>query len=99
MSPQLQQVLAEIDRLSSTEQSQVIEYINIRQRSSVLETITNLRSQQPSFKTPQEIDAEILEEKAAFKTYNLPTPYDSFGAVAILMKSFKQSSGDCRSIE
>jgi hypothetical protein len=66
MSPQLQQVLAEIDRLSSTEQSRVIEYINTRQRSSVLETITNLRSQQISFKTPEEIDAEILEEKAAW---------------------------------
>ena len=74
MSPQLQQILTEIDspeerlrqRLSSTEQIQVIEYINTRQRSSVLETITNLRSQQESFKTPEEIDAEILEEKAAW---------------------------------
>ncbi|AFY95724.1 hypothetical protein [Chamaesiphon minutus] len=66
MSPQLQQVLAEIDRLSPTEQIQVIEYINTRQRSSVLETITNLRSQQASFKTPEEIDAEILEEKASW---------------------------------
>jgi hypothetical protein len=66
MSPQLQQVLTDIDRLSSTEQIQVIEYINTRQRSSVLETITNLRSQQPSFKTPKEIDAEILEEKASW---------------------------------
>jgi hypothetical protein len=68
MSPQLQQVLAEVDRLSSTEQIQVIEYISTRQRSSVLETITNLRSQQISFKTPEEIDAEILEEKAAWTT-------------------------------
>lgn len=66
MSPQLQQVLAEIDRLSSTEQIQVIEYINTRQRSSVLEIIANLRSQQASFKTPEEIDAEIIEEKAAW---------------------------------
>jgi hypothetical protein len=66
MSPQLQQVLAEIDRLSSTEQIQVIEYINTRQRSSVLEIIANIRSQQESFKTPEEIDAEILEEKAAW---------------------------------
>jgi hypothetical protein len=66
MSPQLQQVLTEIDRLSSTEQIQIIEYINTKQRSSVLETITNLRSQQASFKTPEEIDAEILEEKAAW---------------------------------
>jgi hypothetical protein len=66
MSPQLQQVLAEIDQLSSTEQIQIIEYINTKQRSSVLETITNLRSQQISFKTPEEIDAEILEEKAAW---------------------------------
>jgi hypothetical protein len=52
--------------LSSTEQIQVIEYINTRQRSSVLETIINLRSQQASFKTPEEIDAETLEEKAAW---------------------------------
>ena len=66
MSPQLQQVLTEIDRLSSTEQIQIIKYINTRQRSSVLETITNLRSQQVSFKTLEEIDAEILEEKAAW---------------------------------
>jgi hypothetical protein len=66
MSPQLQQVLTEIDRLSSPERIQVIEYINTRQRSSVLETIANLRSQQPSFKTPEEIDAEILAEKAAW---------------------------------
>ncbi len=64
MSPQLQQVLTEIDQLSSIEQIQVIKYINTRQRSSVLETIANLRSQQASFKTPEEIDAEILEEKA-----------------------------------
>jgi transposase len=66
MSPQLQQLLIEIDRLSSTEQIQVIEHINARQRSSVLETIANLRSQQKSFKIPEEIDAEILEEKAAW---------------------------------
>jgi hypothetical protein len=74
MSAQLQQVLTEIDspeerlrqRLSSTEQIQIIEYINTRQRSSVLETITNIRSQQASFKTPEEIDAEILEEKTAW---------------------------------
>jgi hypothetical protein len=40
------------------------------QRSSVLETITSLRSQQSSFKTPQEIDAEILEEKSASSLNN-----------------------------
>jgi hypothetical protein len=66
MSPQLQKVLTEIDRLSSTEQIQVIEYINTRQRSSVLETITNLRSQQPSFKTNEAVDIEILEEKSTW---------------------------------
>ena len=66
MSPQLQQVLNEIDRLLSTEQVQVIEYINTRQRNSVLATIANLRSQQVSFKTPEEVDAEILEEKASW---------------------------------
>ena len=36
------------------------------QRSLVLETITNLRSQQPSFKTPEDVDIEILEEKSAW---------------------------------
>jgi hypothetical protein len=36
------------------------------QRSSVLETITNLHFQQASFKTPEEIDVEILEEKAVW---------------------------------
>jgi hypothetical protein len=66
MNPQLQQLLTEIDLLSSTDWTQLIEYINIKQRSSVLESITNLRSQQTSFKTPEEIDAEILEEKAAW---------------------------------
>ena len=74
MSPQLQQVLTEIDRLSPIEQIKVIEYINTKQLSSVLETITNLRpakaahslSQQSAFKTPQEIDFEILEEKSAY---------------------------------
>jgi hypothetical protein len=66
MSPQLQQVLIEIDRLSSTEQIQVIEHINARQYSSVLETIANLRSPKSAFKNPQEIDLEILEEKSAY---------------------------------
>jgi dTDP-D-glucose 4,6-dehydratase len=37
-----------------------------KQRSSVLETITNLRSQQPSFKTPEDVDIEILEEKSTW---------------------------------
>jgi hypothetical protein len=36
------------------------------QRSSVLETITNLRSQQPSFKTPEDVDIKILEGKSAW---------------------------------
>jgi hypothetical protein len=36
------------------------------QRSSVLATITNLRSQQPSFKTPEDIDVEVLEEKSTW---------------------------------
>jgi hypothetical protein len=35
MSPQLQQVLAEIDRLSSTEQIQVIEHITTKLRDVV----------------------------------------------------------------
>jgi hypothetical protein len=36
------------------------------QRSSVLETITNLRSQQPSFKTPEDVDIEIIEGKSTW---------------------------------
>jgi hypothetical protein len=36
------------------------------QRSLVLETITDLRSQQPSFKTPEDVDIEILEEKSTW---------------------------------
>ena len=35
MSPQLQQVLAEIDRLSSTEQIQVIEHITVNLKEVV----------------------------------------------------------------
>jgi hypothetical protein len=36
------------------------------QRSSVLETITNLRSQQPLFKTHEAVDVDILEEKSTW---------------------------------
>jgi hypothetical protein len=36
------------------------------QRSSVLETIANLRSQQPSFKTPEDVDIEILKDKSTW---------------------------------
>jgi hypothetical protein len=36
------------------------------QQSSVLETIANLRSQQPSFKTPEDVDIEIFEEKSTW---------------------------------
>jgi hypothetical protein len=38
MSPQLQQVLTEIDRLSSTEQIQVIEHITVNLKEIVLTT-------------------------------------------------------------
>ncbi len=37
-----------------------------KQRSSVLETITNIRSQQSSFKTPEDVDIEILKEKSTW---------------------------------
>lgn len=40
--------------------------VKIEQRSEVLETITNLRSQQPLFKTPEDIDIEIFEEKSTW---------------------------------
>lgn len=35
---------------------------------------------------------EDIEPLEAFKTYELPTPYDSFGAGAILMETLKQST-------
>jgi hypothetical protein len=39
-------------------------------------------------------DLEMAEDIAPlepFKTYDLPTPYDCFGAGAVLMEAFKQS--------
>lgn len=39
-------------------------------------------------------DLEMTEDIAPlepFKTYDLPTPYDCFGAGAVLMEAFKQS--------
>jgi hypothetical protein len=35
--------------------------------------------------------AENISPLEPFKTYDLPTPYDSFGAGAILMEALKQS--------
>ena len=35
--------------------------------------------------------AEDISPLEPFKTYNLPTPYDSFGAGAVLMEAFEQS--------
>ncbi len=34
---------------------------------------------------------EDIEPLEPFKTYDLPTPYDCFGAGAVLMEAFKQS--------
>lgn len=40
----------------------------------------------------QDLDmAEDISPLEPFKTYDLPTPYDSFGAGAILMEALKQS--------
>jgi hypothetical protein len=36
------------------------------QRSSIVEAITNLQSQQPSVKIPEDIDIKIIEEKSAW---------------------------------
>lgn len=39
-------------------------------------------------------DLDIVEDIAPlepFKTYDLPTPYDSFGAGAVLMEALKKS--------
>jgi hypothetical protein len=39
-------------------------------------------------------DLDIAQEIAPlepFKTYDLPTPYDCFGAGAVLMEAFKQA--------
>jgi hypothetical protein len=35
---------------------------------------------------------EDISPLEPFKTYDLPTPYDSFGAGAILMQTLKQST-------
>jgi hypothetical protein len=35
--------------------------------------------------------AEDIAPLEPFKTYDLPTPYDCFGAGAVLMETFKQS--------
>jgi len=35
---------------------------------------------------------EDISPLEPFKTYNLPTPYDSFGAGIILMEAIKQSN-------
>jgi hypothetical protein len=36
--------------------------------------------------------AETISPLEPFKTYDLPTPYDSFGAGAVLMEALKQSN-------
>lgn len=44
-------------------------------------------------------DLEIAEDISPlepFKTYDLPTPYDCFGAGAILMEALKQSDTDAQ---
>lgn len=44
-------------------------------------------------------DLEIAEDISPlepFKTYELPTPYDCFGAGAILMETLKQSDTDAQ---
>ncbi len=38
--------------------------------------------------------AEDISPLEPFKTYNLPTPYDSFGAGAVLMEALKRSDAD-----
>jgi hypothetical protein len=40
--------------------------------------------------------AENISPLEPFKTYNLPTPYDSFGAGAVLMEALKRSDTDHR---
>ena len=35
--------------------------------------------------------AEDISPLEPFKTYDLPTPYDAFGAGAVLMEAFKRS--------
>jgi hypothetical protein len=39
--------------------------------------------------------AEDISPLEPFKTYNLPTPYNIFGAGAVLMESLNQSNADC----
>jgi hypothetical protein len=39
--------------------------------------------------------AEDISPLESFKTYELPTPYNTFGAGAVLMESLNQSNSDC----
>lgn len=38
--------------------------------------------------------AESISPLEPFKTYDLPTPYDSFGAGAVLMEALKRSDAE-----
>lgn len=38
--------------------------------------------------------AESISPLEPFKTYELPTPYDSFGAGAVLMEALKRSDAE-----
>lgn len=40
--------------------------------------------------------AEDISPLEPFKTYDLPTPFDSFGAGAVLMEALKRSGTDHR---
>jgi hypothetical protein len=42
----------------------------------------------------EELETEDISPLEPFKTYDLPTPYDSFGAGAILMEALKQSDAN-----
>lgn len=43
----------------------------------------------------EELDtAEDISPLEPFKTYDLPTPYDSFGAGAVLMEALKLADSD-----
>ncbi|MDJ0689459.1 MAG: hypothetical protein QNJ41_13200 [Xenococcaceae cyanobacterium MO_188.B32] len=40
--------------------------------------------------------ADNIAPLEPFKTYDLPTPYDNFGAGAVLMETLNESSENCQ---
>ena len=66
-----------------------VEVLSVARQLSTIEKIKLIRFLVEDLDTVEDISP--LEP---FKTYDLPTPYDSFGAGAVLMAALKQSNVD-----